>query len=289
MRSRALGRVPSEVASLAAPRDARRPAMGEAMAAARVRPTRALRATSGLRRPTSRRAARIPSVPGFQFARLPPAPALPRPQSRPPRPPPGRGTENLESWQPGKSANARQDPRFPDSQLADSRSLPATAPAGLPLADAVIALASRPCPNSRCRVHREKHAGRPSGHCGPASRAQPRLGRYTPTPWGRRVTDTPAERGAESTWTRLRRRKVVQWGLVYVASAWAFLQGLEYVSEAFHWPEQLRQVSFLALLIGLPIVLVLALVPRRPRSTTHHDARRPLLCRALRGSGHGPI
>ena len=46
------------------------------------------------------------------------------------------------------------------------------------------------------------------------------------------MTDTPAERGAESTWTRLRRRKVVQWGLVYVAAAWGFLQGLEYVSES---------------------------------------------------------
>jgi len=55
-------------------REARRRAMGEAMAAARVRPTRPLRATAGLRWPTSRRAARIPSVPAFQFGRLPPAP-----------------------------------------------------------------------------------------------------------------------------------------------------------------------------------------------------------------------
>jgi hypothetical protein len=72
------------------------------------------------------------------------------------------------------------------------------------------------------------------------------------------VTDTPTEREVESTWTRLRRRKVVQWGLVYVAAAWGFLQGLEYVSEAFHWPEQLRQIALLVLLIGLPIALVLA-------------------------------
>ena len=72
------------------------------------------------------------------------------------------------------------------------------------------------------------------------------------------MTATPAERGAESTWTRLRRRKVVQWGVVYVAAAWGFLQGLEYVSEAFHWPDQLRQIALIALLIGLPIVLVLA-------------------------------
>jgi TolB-like protein len=47
-------------------------------------------------------------------------------------------------------------------------------------------------------------------------------------------------------------------GLVYVAAAWGFLQGLEYVSEAFQWPAQLRQIALLALLIGLPVVLVLA-------------------------------
>ena len=72
------------------------------------------------------------------------------------------------------------------------------------------------------------------------------------------MTDTPAERDGESTWTRLRRRKVVQWAAVYVAAAWGFLQGLEYVSDAFQWPPQIRQVALLALLIGLPVVLVLA-------------------------------
>ena len=72
------------------------------------------------------------------------------------------------------------------------------------------------------------------------------------------MTDTPAERAAESTWTRLRRRKVVQWGLVYVAGAWGFLQGLEYVGESFNWPQQVRQIAVLVLVIELPIVLVLA-------------------------------
>jgi TolB-like protein/Tfp pilus assembly protein PilF len=56
----------------------------------------------------------------------------------------------------------------------------------------------------------------------------------------------------------LRRRKVVQWGLLYVAGAWGFLQGLQYVGDTFHWPEQVRQVSVLGLVIGLPIVLVVA-------------------------------
>ena len=30
----------------------------------------------------------------------------------------------------------------------------------------------------------KQHACRPSGHCGRVSRAHPRIGRYTPTPWG---------------------------------------------------------------------------------------------------------
>ncbi|RPH63481.1 MAG: hypothetical protein EHM89_03895 [Acidobacteria bacterium] len=68
----------------------------------------------------------------------------------------------------------------------------------------------------------------------------------------------PIERAAEGIWINLRRRKVVQWGLIYVAAAWGFLQGLEYVSDAFQWPAQLRQIALLALLIGMPVVLVLA-------------------------------
>jgi TolB-like protein/cytochrome c-type biogenesis protein CcmH/NrfG len=72
------------------------------------------------------------------------------------------------------------------------------------------------------------------------------------------VTDTPAERGAESTWARLRRRKVVQWGVVYVAAAWGFLQGLEYLSGTYDWPRQIQQYATLVLLIGVPIVLVVA-------------------------------
>jgi TolB-like protein len=71
------------------------------------------------------------------------------------------------------------------------------------------------------------------------------------------VTDA-SEGESESTWTRLRRRKVVQWGVVYVAGAWGFLQGLAYVTDTFHWPEQIQQLATLALLIGLAVVLVVA-------------------------------
>jgi hypothetical protein len=46
------------------------------------------------------------------------------------------------------------------------------------------------------------------------------------------VADALTERD-ESIWTRLRRRKVVQWGLVYIAAAWGFLQGLRPLSGNF--------------------------------------------------------
>ena len=62
----------------------------------------------------------------------------------------------------------------------------------------------------------------------------------------------------ESTWARLRRRKVVQWGIAYAAGAWGVLQGIGFFADAFHWPEASKQIAALALVIGLPIALVVA-------------------------------
>ena len=56
------------------------------------------------------------------------------------------------------------------------------------------------------------------------------------------MTDTPTEGEAESTWTRLRRRKVVQWGLVYVAAAWGFLQGLEWFLREFGYEHLIGRI-----------------------------------------------
>ena len=68
----------------------------------------------------------------------------------------------------------------------------------------------------------------------------------------------PTEREAQGLWDKLRRRKVVQWGVVYAAGAWGFLQGLEYVTDTFHWPDAIQQSATLALLSGRPVVLVIA-------------------------------
>ena len=61
------------------------------------------------------------------------------------------------------------------------------------------------------------------------------------------MTDTPTEREAEGMLTRLRRRKVVQWRLVFgAAAAWGFVQGLGYVTGTYDWPRQIQQLTTLA-------------------------------------------
>ena len=72
------------------------------------------------------------------------------------------------------------------------------------------------------------------------------------------MNDTPIEREAESIWTRLRRRKVVQWSVAYVAAAWALLQGLQFLSDTYDWPSTALRVVTLALALGLPIASTLA-------------------------------
>ncbi len=70
---------------------------------------------------------------------------------------------------------------------------------------------------------------------------------------------SPPEQGlGHKTWDRLRRRKVVQWAIAYAAGAWGFQQGLAYVSTLLEWPVRVQRLSALALLMGLPLVLVLA-------------------------------
>jgi TolB-like protein/Flp pilus assembly protein TadD len=68
-----------------------------------------------------------------------------------------------------------------------------------------------------------------------------------------------ASTGADpGTWERLRRRKVVQWGIAYAAGAWVLLQVIGFAADAFSWPIVAKQLAMLALAIGLPVVVVLA-------------------------------
>jgi TolB-like protein/cytochrome c-type biogenesis protein CcmH/NrfG len=62
----------------------------------------------------------------------------------------------------------------------------------------------------------------------------------------------------DTIWTKLRHRKVVQWGLAYVAGAWALLQGVGFAADAFAWVPIVKQLALLGLIVGLPIVVALA-------------------------------
>jgi len=72
------------------------------------------------------------------------------------------------------------------------------------------------------------------------------------------MTDTPTEREEEGGWAKLRRRKVVQWGLAYAAGAWALLQVIGFAADTFDWPRLIQQFASIGLFVGLPVVLVVA-------------------------------
>jgi TolB-like protein/Flp pilus assembly protein TadD len=71
------------------------------------------------------------------------------------------------------------------------------------------------------------------------------------------VTDA-SEGASESTWARLTRRKVVQWGIAYAAGAWGLLQGIAYMRDTFGWTHSIQRTATVLLLVGLPIALTLA-------------------------------
>jgi TolB-like protein/Flp pilus assembly protein TadD len=66
---------------------------------------------------------------------------------------------------------------------------------------------------------------------------------------------SPATRGF---WSQLQKRKLVQWGLLYVGIAWGLLQGIGFIADAFAWPALVKATATLILANLLPVVLVLA-------------------------------
>ncbi|HEX5952251.1 MAG TPA: hypothetical protein VFY94_03655, partial [Rhodanobacteraceae bacterium] len=56
----------------------------------------------------------------------------------------------------------------------------------------------------------------------------------------------------------MKRSKLVQWALAYIAAAFAFVQGLDVIAQRFAWPERIEKVIILALAVGFLVALVLA-------------------------------
>lgn len=61
-----------------------------------------------------------------------------------------------------------------------------------------------------------------------------------------------------SLWRRLRRRKLVQWAIAYLAAAWVLLQVVGLAADSYGWPRQLMQWTFALVALGFVLTLVLA-------------------------------
>ena|SRR5688572_300680 len=56
------------------------------------------------------------------------------------------------------------------------------------------------------------------------------------------MSDPAPDRDIANIWSTLRHRKVVQWGIAYVAAAWALLQGLHFLADIYGWPTQMLRL-----------------------------------------------
>jgi serine/threonine-protein kinase len=61
-----------------------------------------------------------------------------------------------------------------------------------------------------------------------------------------------------SIWERIKRHKVVEWTLAYVAFGYALLHGVQMLREAFDWPFLVSRLTVIGLVLGAPIVVTLA-------------------------------
>jgi len=61
-----------------------------------------------------------------------------------------------------------------------------------------------------------------------------------------------------SLWQRLKDRKIVQWGLAYLAGAWVVVESASLVAQQFHWPEVVGPVVTILAMFGFFVVLVIA-------------------------------
>src|SRR5215471_4129246 len=57
---------------------------------------------------------------------------------------------------------------------------------------------------------------------------------------------------------RLRKRKLVQWALAYIAAAFALIQVTDVVAQQFEWGDSVRRGITIALGVGFLVALVLA-------------------------------
>jgi hypothetical protein len=68
---------------------------------------------------------------------------------------------------------------------------------------------------------------------------------------------TPASQ-PDPFWARIKRHKVVEWTLAYVAFGYALLHGVQMLRETFDWPFLVPRLTVFGLVLGAPIAVTLA-------------------------------
>jgi adenylate cyclase len=68
----------------------------------------------------------------------------------------------------------------------------------------------------------------------------------------------PYPQPPDSFWARIRRHKVVEWTLAYVAFGYALLHTVEMLGEAFEWSLLVPRLTVFGLVLGAPIAVTLA-------------------------------
>src|SRR6516164_4989872 len=90
------------------------------------------------------------------------------------------------------------------------------------------------------------------GHCDGMSAEQDRapvsseVSRPNSEP-GQNAEHPPASQAPDSFWTRVKRHKVVEWTLAYVAFGYALLHTVEMLGEAFEWPHLVPRITVFGL------------------------------------------
>jgi hypothetical protein len=75
---------------------------------------------------------------------------------------------------------------------------------------------------------------------------------------GQNAQHPPARQPPESFWGRVKRHKLVEWTLAYVAFGYALLHTVEMLGEAFEWPLLVPRLTVFGLVVGAPIAVTLA-------------------------------
>jgi TolB-like protein/Tfp pilus assembly protein PilF len=73
-----------------------------------------------------------------------------------------------------------------------------------------------------------------------------------------RPSPSPSSSGSADIWSKIKRHKVVEWSLAYVAFGYAALHASQMLRETFEWSLVVPRLTFFALLLGFPIAVTLA-------------------------------